>query len=68
MSRGQKETLGEKLQQGVLLLIFLPLLLPFGLLAITALILSRVALNMLVWLLWIPKGKRALVIYSDSTI
>ena len=68
MSRGKKETLGEKARQIGLLLIFLPFLLPLVLIGLALFFAYRAVLYLLVWTLWLPRGKRILLVYSDSTI
>jgi hypothetical protein len=68
VSRGGKETWRDKLKGITLTLLFLPVLLPIILIWFVAFAISRVMLNLLIRLLWMPRGKRALVIYSDSTI
>ncbi len=67
----QKETLGEKIRQAPLLLLFIPvlvLLMPLIVLALAVYFTNRALTYFLVWLLWIPHGKRVLVVYSDSPI
>src|SRR3990172_11723934 len=71
MSRDQ-EPLGLRILGWVILAIILHIMLPVLLLPIIpALILSlayRLSLYVLIWLVWLPKGRDVLVIYSDSPI
>jgi hypothetical protein len=63
--------LAKKIRQAPLLLLFIPvlvLLLPVIALALAAYFINRVLTYFLVWLLWIPYGKRVLVIYSNSPV
>lgn len=52
----------------VLIVGILPLLLPLVVLAITSHLLYRALLYLLVWALWLPRGKDVLFVYSDSPI
>ncbi|HKR85542.1 MAG TPA: hypothetical protein VJS37_15395 [Terriglobales bacterium] len=51
-----------------LIVVFLPLILPLFVLGVTLFALHRVFLYLLVWLLWLPKGKDTLFVFSDSPI
>jgi hypothetical protein len=64
----QKEPLLKRLRDAALVLLLLPLVLPLVLITISLAVLYRSALYLLVWLLWLPKGKDILFIYSDSPI
>jgi len=67
MSREKKPTrrrIAELVGIGVLLPIILPLLF----LAVTLHWVHRFILYLLIWIFWLPKGKDALVIYSESPI
>ena len=46
----------------------LPILLPFVLIVLVFYIPHRIALYLLVWTLWVSKGKDILFVYSDSPI
>ncbi len=63
----QKRPLRE-LWKAALVVVLLPLVLPLALITYTLGFAHRIALYMLVWLLWLPKGKDTLVVYSDSPI
>ncbi|MFZ1135474.1 MAG: hypothetical protein WAN69_11025 [Candidatus Korobacteraceae bacterium] len=67
MSRVQQLVM-RRVWQAVFIILLLPLLLPLTALAVTLWFLHRVTLYLLVWLLWLPKGKDILFVYSDSPI
>jgi hypothetical protein len=67
MSR-QKISVARKLGNAVLVILILPVALPLALIAFALHFLLRAVLYLLVWLLWIPKGKDVLFVYSDSPI
>jgi hypothetical protein len=67
MSR-QGETLVRKVLDGALVVLILTVALPLALVTIGLALLYRGALYLLVWLLWLPKGKDILFVYSDSPI
>ncbi len=50
------------------IVVLLPLILPLVVLALLLFTLHRVVLYLLIWLLWLPKGKDTLFVYSDSPI
>jgi hypothetical protein len=55
-------------RQKALLIIFLPVLLPLTLVALALFVVHRCALYILVWGLWVPRGKDILFVYSDSPV
>jgi Na+-translocating ferredoxin:NAD+ oxidoreductase RnfA subunit len=67
MSR-QPRTVRERIISSALILIFLPLILPLIVVALVLFTLHRIVLYLLVWMLWLPKGKDTLFVYSDSPI
>ena len=67
MSR-QTRTVREQIASIALVLVFLPLILPLVVVALVLFAMHRIVLNMLVWMLWLPKGKDTLFVYSDSPI
>ncbi len=67
MSR-QKTSVARKLGNAVLVILILPIALPLALVAFSLHILLRGVLYLLVWLVWFPKGKDVLFVYSDSPI
>jgi hypothetical protein len=64
----QKEPLLKKLRDVALVLLILPFILPLALVAVLLHLLHKAILYLLVWLLWLPKGKDILFVYSDSPI
>jgi hypothetical protein len=64
----QKQPFLRRLGQGILIVVLLPLILPLALFAIASHLLYRALLYLLVWALWLPRGKDILFVYSDSPI
>jgi len=64
----QETPVAGKLGNAVLVILILPIALPLALVALALHLLLRAVLYPLVWLLWIPKGKDVLFVYSDSPI
>lgn len=64
----QKQPLLRELGQAVLIVALLPLILPLALFAVASHLLYRALLYLLVWAMWLPKGKDILFVYSDSPI
>jgi hypothetical protein len=64
----QKQRFWRRIENRLLLLILLPIILPLALLALVLYVPHRLALYMLVWVLWLPRGKNVLLVYSDSPI
>jgi hypothetical protein len=67
MSR-QPITLRDRLARVFFLIILLPLWLPLLAIGLLLFFLHRVVLYLLVWLLWLPRGKDTLFVYSESPI
>jgi hypothetical protein len=67
MSR-QKQPFLRRLGQAILIVLLLPLVLPLALFAVANHLVYRALLYLLVWALWLPKGKDILFVYSDSPI
>jgi len=63
----KKQNLSRKLAQAGLIIILLPVV-PLALFSLTLFWLHRAFLYLLVWCIWLPRGKDALVVYSDSPI
>lgn len=61
-------TVCERIAKIALILVFLPLILPLIVVASALFALHRLSLYLLIWLLWLPKGKDTLFVYSDSPI
>jgi hypothetical protein len=71
MALRQKKSLGRKVwdvARVVLLLPFLPLVLTLLAVGLGLAVLNRIVVYMLVWFRWLPKGKDALFVSSDSPI
>ena len=64
----QRQTLSRRLKNAVLIILFLPFVLPLALVAIVLHLLYKTTLYLLVWTLWLPRGKDILFVYSDSPI
>jgi hypothetical protein len=67
MSR-QKRPLSKRLLAAALVVVLLPLLLPLVVLVVILALLHGAALGLLVRLVWLPRGKDVLLVYSDSPI
>jgi hypothetical protein len=61
----QKLTFSQRLKNGALVVVVLPFVLPLALVAIALHLLYRIVLYLLVWTLWLPRGKDILFVYSD---
>jgi len=64
----RKRSLSQRLGLGILVVVLLPFVLPLALLAVVNHVLYRALLYILVWILWLPRGKDVLFVYSDSPI
>src|SRR6266576_5096861 len=64
----QKQSFSQRLNNALLVVLFLPFVLPLALLAIVLHILYKITLYLLVWVIWLPRGKDILFVYSDSPI
>ena len=64
----RRHPLLRRLGHVVLIVVLLPLILPLALFAVASHLLYRALLYLLVWALWLPKGKDILFVYSDSPI
>ena len=63
-----KRSFLRRLGRATLVVVLLPFVLPLAILAIASHLLYRTLLYVLVWALWLPKGKDILLVYSDSPI
>ena len=63
-----KQSVTQRVKNAALVVMILPLVLPLAIIAITLHLLYRVVLYLLVWSLWLPKGKDILLVFSDSPI
>jgi hypothetical protein len=64
----RKRTVSQRLGQVILVIAILPFVLPLALFALASHLFYRALLYLLVWVLWLPKGKDVLFVYSDSPI
>ena len=64
----QGKTLTRRVLDAALVLLIFTIALPLALVTIGLALLYRGALYLLVWLLWLPKDKDILFVYSDSPI
>jgi len=64
----QKQPFSRRIGSVVLIVVLLPFILPLALLAVASHLLYRALLYLLVWALWLPRGKDILFVYSDSPI
>lgn len=64
----EKRSLSQRLRNALLVIVLLPFVLPLALIAIVLHLLYRATLYLLVWTLWLPKGKDILLVYSNSPI
>ena len=64
----QKPPFSQRLRNALLLILFLPFVLPLALVAVVLYLLYRITLYLLVWTFWLPRGKDILFVYSDSPI
>ena len=64
----EKESRTRNFAKAALTLLLLPIILPLALIGFILFPLHRATLNLLIWLLWIPRGKDVLLVYSDSPI
>jgi hypothetical protein len=64
----QKLSLTRRVVGAALVILLLPLILPLALLSLTLWSLHRMVLYLLIWLVWLPRGKDILFVYSDSPI
>ncbi len=66
--RGNNVALRKKIARIALAILLAPLIIPLALLGLILFYLHRLALYILVWLLWLPRGRDVLFVYSDSPI
>jgi hypothetical protein len=66
--RRVKESIRQQLRDAVPVILLLPIILPLAAVALLAFTVHRLCVYALVWCLWLPKGKDALLVYSDSPI
>jgi len=67
----RKLTIKQKIGRGLLLVLFLPflpLVILLAIVSISAFLLHRLSLYLLIWFLWLPRGKDVLFVSSDSPV
>jgi len=64
----EKAPLSRRVGRAALIVVILPFVLPLAWLAFTLHLFYRAALYLLVWALWLPRGRDILFVYSDSPI
>jgi|SRR5208337_384029 len=64
----QKRPFSTRLRDGALLVLLIPIVLPLAFLTLTLYWGHKLAVYSLVWILWLPRGKDVLVVYSDNPI
>lgn len=67
MSR-QRRPFSERVMNAVLVIVLLPFVLPLALISVVLFLLYTITLYLLVWSLWLPRGKDILLVHSDSPI
>ena len=67
MARAQKP-LTRRIGEATLVVALLPIVLPLAAVGLFLYWLHQITLYVLVWLLWLPRGKDVLLVYSDSPI
>jgi hypothetical protein len=66
--RREKQPLSRRIAKAAFLVVLLPFIIPLAVAALTLYWLHQLVLYTLIWLLWLPRGKDVLLIYSDSPI
>jgi hypothetical protein len=64
----KEQPFSRRIRRAVLIVVLLPLIVPLALFAIASHLLYRALLYLLVWALWLPRGKDVLLVYSDSPL
>ncbi|HJX84533.1 MAG TPA: hypothetical protein VJ723_09335, partial [Candidatus Angelobacter sp.] len=54
--------------RALVLVIFIPLVIPLAIIGIVSFLVYRTVLYLLIWLVWLPRGKDVLYVSSDSPI
>ncbi len=66
--RHEREPFWRRTWKALFLVMLLPIILPLALMAVALYFAHRTVLYVLVWVLWLSRGKDLLVVYSDSPI
>jgi len=64
----QKGSFSQRFKNTALLVLILPFILPLALIGLILHLLFRAVLYLLVWSLWLPKGKDILLVFSQSPV
>ena len=64
----EKESPTRRIALTALIVVLMPIIIPFAAVVLVLYWLHRVALYGLIWLLWLPRGKDVLLVHSDSPI
>jgi hypothetical protein len=64
----EKQSRLSRIAGAIAITLLLPLIIPMGLVVLTLLGMHKLLLYLLIWCLWLPKGKDTLLIYSESPI
>lgn len=64
----QRDKESRSILRAVGVVVLLPIVLPLALIALSLGLAHRAALYALLWMLWLPRGKDILFVYSDSPI
>ncbi len=64
----QDDSRVKTIAQISLFVVLLPILIPLLFIALVVIILYQLSLYLLIWLLWLPRGKNVLFVNSDSPI
>lgn len=64
----RQETSSHRVVNVALVVLLLPIILPLALISVTLWLTHRTLLYLLIWILWLPRGKDILLVSSDSPI
>jgi len=64
----RKDSQAQKIVKAALLMLLTPIILPLMVVGIVLYVLNKLTVYLLVWVLWLPRGKDVLLVYSDSPI
>jgi hypothetical protein len=68
MGRREKQPLNNRIARAGFIVLFLPVIVPLAAAALALYWLHQLVLYALIWVLWLPRGKDVLLVYSDSPI
>jgi hypothetical protein len=64
----QKQNARQSWRNALLVVLLLPIILPLGLISLVFYLLSATFTYLLIWMLWLSRGRDILFVYSDSPI